>query len=278
MERCSSSTSYMDYHRHSMAGNNFCYPYSPGMMRNGGSPYPMGGVGSAAPRYGMADYRSGGYYGEGGFDKYYGGGGGGYHAGYGANYYGNGYASYRDFGYNDYYQGSAFAGHHGAGGYHGPAGSSSHLYGGRQSLPLAFQRESYYHHQRDHPHGSPYGFGGNYSGNPYKAESSSTTPNSTNSGDAALFGGAPNGNSFQHSPDYPYGSSGDSPGGPEGSGSRGSGGAPGYPTSPSSSAMPNATAPVVEVAAAPAAAPTRSGVTGPEVAGRSRGPPTEDIG
>lgn len=213
MDCCSSN--YMDY-RHSI-NNNFCYPYSPSMMR-GASPYqvPPG----VAGRYG-ADYR-GGYY-DGSFDKYY----GSYHPaagsghGYGGNYYGNSYSSYREFAYNDYYHPSSpspsshpFAGPP-PGSFHGP-----HMFNRHQSLPLSFQRESYYH-QRDH-HQYAAGFS-NYSGNPYKGadshpgssttssssgnnapnngSGSSSSPGSSSAvGESPLFGAQQN--EYTHSPDY----------------------------------------------------------------------------
>ncbi|XP_058466646.1 uncharacterized protein DDB_G0283357-like [Malaya genurostris] len=203
MDCCSSN--YMEY-RHSI-NNNFCYPYSPGMIR-GASPYPVGGP-AGSNRY---DYR-GGYYDS--FEKYY-----DYHSGpnhgYGGHYYGN-YSSFRDFSYNDYYHGASAVtspSHPlaGLGAYHGP-----HIYN-RQSLPFPFQRESAYQ-QRDH---HQYANFSNYSGNPYKADTSDSTTsplansnnnnnnssngtsnNSRNNGDCSLFG-VPNG--YTHSPEYSYGS------------------------------------------------------------------------
>lgn len=218
MDCCSSN--YMDY-RHSI-NNNFCYPYSPSMMRSA-SPYQL--PPGAAGRYGAADYR-GGYY-DGSFDKYYGsyhhpGVGSGHGGGYGGNYYGNSYSSYREFAYNDYYHPSSvspsshpFAGPPHPGSFHGP-----HMFSRHQSLPLPFQRESYYH-QRDH-HQYAAGFS-NYSGNPYKGPdsnpgSSSTTssgtgnnaPNgggsrspgsTTPASESPLFGAKQNAE-YTHSPDY----------------------------------------------------------------------------
>lgn len=154
-------------------------------------------------RYG-SDYRAG-YYDN--FEKYY----GFHHAqghNFGSTYYGN-YSPYRDFSYNDYYHPppSSASSHHfsGPGAYHG-----LHMYN-RQPLP--FQRESYYH-QRDH---HQYANFSNYSGNPYKGDSSSsaTAPlvngsngnnhgnsggsNATNNSGSPLFGAQ---NGYTHSPDY----------------------------------------------------------------------------
>ncbi|XP_058837111.1 uncharacterized protein LOC131693366 isoform X2 [Topomyia yanbarensis] len=234
MDCCSSN--YMEY-RHSI-NNNFCYPYSPGMIR-GASPYSVAVGGSAgSSRYG-GDFR-GGYYDN--FEKYY-----GYHSGpnhgYGSHYYGN-YPSFRDFSYNDYYHGApsvSSPSHHlaGLGAYHG-----AHIYN-RQSLPFPFHRDSPYQ-QRDH---HQYANFSNYSGNPYKGDSggSTTSPlansnnnsNSTsNNGDSSLFSVQ---NGYTHSPDYSYGSG--SPNHPQHhphphhSPEEGGGMGRGYP----SSAMPNAT-------------------------------------
>uniref|UniRef100_A0A182WBS9 Uncharacterized protein n=1 Tax=Anopheles minimus TaxID=112268 RepID=A0A182WBS9_9DIPT len=175
---CCSSSNYVDYRHHSMNGN-FCYPYSPNMLRSA-SPYPLAGTG----RYG-ADYRSSplGYHHHGvydGYDKYY----GGYHhasSSYQTGYYGNYPSSYRDYGsYGHYYHqspspyargggssgavppgyGASPTGGGGAGGYlypgrHYPASTASlaHPFGSRES--------SYYHAQREH-HQQQYGSYANY--------------------------------------------------------------------------------------------------------------------
>ncbi|XP_055538637.1 hornerin-like [Wyeomyia smithii] len=211
MDCCSSN--YMDY-RHSI-NNNFCYPYSPGMIR-GASPYPMGmGPASSGSRY-VGEYR-GAYYDS--FEKYYGYHHGQSHGSYGSHYYGN-YSSYRDFPYNDYYHGSpsvSSTSHPfpGLGGYHG----ASHLYN-RQTLPLPFQREPYFH-QRDH---HQYANFGNYSSNPFKGDSSGSTTNplvnssSSNNNNSSNNSNSSNGesplfstqNGYSHSAEYSaqsYGSS-----------------------------------------------------------------------
>ncbi|XP_062534954.1 LIM domain-containing protein A-like isoform X2 [Armigeres subalbatus] len=208
MDCCSSN--YMDF-RHSM-NNNFCYPYSPSMIRSA-SPYPLPpGSGS---RYG-SDYR-GGYYEASSFDKYYGGylppsGSGPAYAG---NYYGSSYSSYRELAYNEYYHPSSPSSHPFPGpvpgSFHGP-----HMFNRHQSLPLPFQRESYYHQRDHHPYAAE-NFS-NFSSNPYKradsnhASSGSTTNSSTGNsttvngscsspsssstaGETPLYG-------YTHSPDY----------------------------------------------------------------------------
>ncbi|XP_055601505.1 filaggrin-2-like [Uranotaenia lowii] len=170
MDCCSSN--YMDY-RHSI-NNNFCYPYSPGMVRSA-SPYPMGfGTGPpGAGRYGSSDFRSS-YYDS--FDKY--GGYGSYHHGPGhgygssSNYYGS-YSSYRNFAYNDFYHGPPSSGSH----HFSPYGPS-HMFN-RQSLP--FQRDSFYHHRAaalsEHPHQHQYpNFSTNYPLKPTESESGSSNP------------------------------------------------------------------------------------------------------
>uniref|UniRef100_A0A182LV86 Uncharacterized protein n=1 Tax=Anopheles culicifacies TaxID=139723 RepID=A0A182LV86_9DIPT len=177
---CCSSTSYVDYRHHSMNGN-FCYPYSPNMLRSA-SPYPLAGTG----RYGT-DYRSSplGYHHHGvyeGYDKYY----GGYHhasSSYQTGYYGNYPSSYRDYGgYGHYYHQSQSPYARGGGssgavppGYGGSVtgsggGGGGYLYPGRHypasasslAHPFGSSRESsYYHAQREH-HQQQYGSYANY--------------------------------------------------------------------------------------------------------------------
>nr|XP_029734834.1 trithorax group protein osa-like [Aedes albopictus] len=253
MDCCSSN--YMDY-RHSI-NNNFCYPFSPGMMR-GASPYPL--PPGSGGRYGP-DYRTGYYDGSSSFDKFY----SSYHPAsgsgpaYGGNYYGNSYSSYREFAYNDYYHPSSpsshpFPGPPPPGSFHGP-----HMFNRHQSLPHPFQRESYYHQREHHQYAA--GNFSSFSGNPFKradsnqgssATNSSTATNatsngscsspgsSTGAGESPLFG-------YTHSPDYSAQSynSGSSPSHPHHHryhplpphSPGGEGGGNGYPPS----AMPNAT-------------------------------------
>ncbi|XP_053665961.1 uncharacterized protein LOC128715104 [Anopheles marshallii] len=160
---CCSSSSYVDYRHHSMNGN-FCYPYSPNMLRSA-SPYPL----ASAGRYG-ADYRSSplGYHHHGGYDgyeKYY----GSYHhasSSYQTGYYGNYPSSYRDYGsYGHYYHQSqspyARGGSSGGGappGYGASATGAGYLYPGRHypassstlAHPFGARESSYYHAQREH--------------------------------------------------------------------------------------------------------------------------------
>ncbi|KFB51507.1 AGAP006579-PB-like protein [Anopheles sinensis] len=183
---CCSSSSYMDYRHHSM-NSNFCYPYSPSMLRSASS-YPLAGPGMpGSARYGSTgDYRSmalgyggasGGYD---GYDKYYGGGGvgggggGGYHhpaaSAYPSGYYGNypspAYREYGGYGGGHYYHQSQspYARSGGPSAYSGGSSSGSGYlpYGARHypsSSPLGhpFGRESYYHAQnsRDPLHHQP---------------------------------------------------------------------------------------------------------------------------
>uniref|UniRef100_A0A182NIS8 Uncharacterized protein n=1 Tax=Anopheles dirus TaxID=7168 RepID=A0A182NIS8_9DIPT len=167
---CCSSSNYVDYRHHSMSGN-FCYPYTPSMLRSA-SPYPLGAGGG---RYG-SDYRSsplGGYHHvggpgagyEGGYEKYY----GGYHhaaSGYQGGYYGNYPSSYRDYGGYGHYYGhqsqSPYARGSGGGGAGAPppgypggsstGGPGGYLYPGRHYPAHPFgSREAYYHAaQREH--------------------------------------------------------------------------------------------------------------------------------
>uniref|UniRef100_A0A182RDI3 Uncharacterized protein n=1 Tax=Anopheles funestus TaxID=62324 RepID=A0A182RDI3_ANOFN len=173
---CCSSSNYVDYRHHSMNGN-YCYPYSPNMLRSA-SPYPLASSG----RYGT-DYRSSplGYHHHGGYDgydKYY----GSYHhasSSYQTGYYGNYPSSYRDYGsYGHYYHqsqspyarcgGSSGAAPHG---YGGSATGASYLYPGRHypassaalaAHPFGSRESSYYHAQREHHQQQQYSSFANY--------------------------------------------------------------------------------------------------------------------
>ncbi|XP_050092365.1 box A-binding factor-like [Anopheles aquasalis] len=161
MDCCSSTTAnnYLDYRHHSM-NNNFCYPYTPSMLRSA-SPYPMatgaggGGGGGGAGRYGAGipdgyHHRSG--YGAassstGGMGGYNDINGGGYDKYYGAGYHHPHHHHHPHHSAAPTMGHGAIGGGYGSSGYYGSYSSSYREYGGYNP---------YYHHHHHHQSQSPY--------------------------------------------------------------------------------------------------------------------------